>query len=468
MNALPADEYALLQARSDAYQPEGTGPLVGERQSTQAIAAEYAQADDVLVHKTTALPRRYPSYRTIQGDGNCGWRALGFGYIETLVGLADRNRLLEEQTRLRSLNNLLNRVGYQSHLYEDFADATFDLLNELAALVPSPEAQTTLLRRFNDSSISSAIIMHLRLLTAAWMKTHASAYQPWITDGRDVLQYCSAHIEPYQVEIEHLGMNALIDVLIKPARMAVEVLYLDRSPGEEVNTHRFEAAHPDPTALYPDPPTLHLLYRPGHYDLLYRHVVDRSATAATDRQMDALSHQVATQVHLVPVLSHGHFQPVPIAASIDMSLASIIPGLSTVVPGPGPGPGSTAAEAASILPYEMASSAHAALAMEYPPTSPLSPVTPTALFPSPTSLRFSLSLAGGGGGGGPGGGADSFRPSRYELEPDVHASTAQSRHYQTPSFRNSHFNPAHFRSSEFQPEQWRPEIDATTTRRSRD
>ena len=93
------------------------------------------------------------------------------------------------------------------------------------------------------------------------MKTSPDTYRPFIPDAT-VEQYCGSQIEPYQVEIDHIGMNALIDVLIKPAGFAVEVLYLDRSSGSEGNTHRFEAINSDGSAMYPAAPTIHLLYRP--------------------------------------------------------------------------------------------------------------------------------------------------------------------------------------------------------------
>lgn len=87
------------------------------------------------------------------------------------------------------------------------------------------------------------------------MKTHVEAYQPFLLEDT-VEQYCASQIEPYQVEIEHIGMNALIDALILPAGLAVEILYLDRSVGVEVNSHRFERVD------NPDAPTFRLLYRP--------------------------------------------------------------------------------------------------------------------------------------------------------------------------------------------------------------
>ncbi|KAI9885051.1 MAG: hypothetical protein M1823_003150 [Watsoniomyces obsoletus] len=250
------EEYATFQNLSDQYQAEASGPLVSTRQSTEAITSEYANADPVYVRKTAALPQKYSHYRTVRGDGNCGWRAIAFSYFEALAQVGDRNRVLEEQTRLRSLNNLLNRAGFEVHLYEDYVDVTLELLGELAGLVPSTAAASRVEEKFNDPDVANAVIAHIRLLTSAWMKAYAGNYQPYIPDST-VDQYCAAHIEPFQTEIEHVGMTALIDALISPARMVVEILYLDRSAGSEVNKHRFEAlSTTDVTGS-------------GHYDILY-------------------------------------------------------------------------------------------------------------------------------------------------------------------------------------------------------
>ncbi len=94
------------------------------------------------------------------------------------------------------------------------------------------------------------------------MKTHEDAYQPFLLD-QTVDQHCDTHIQPFLVEIDHVGMNALIDALIKPAAFTVEILYLDRSEGDEGNTIRFEATNLTTGGpLYPDAPCLRLLYRP--------------------------------------------------------------------------------------------------------------------------------------------------------------------------------------------------------------
>lgn len=85
-------------------------------------------------------------------------------------------------------------------------------------------------------------------------------YEPFIETS--IAQYCDAHVEPYGVEIDHIGVNGLIDCLILPAGFAVEIIYLDRSFGEEVNIHRFEKMMDNKVITPSDAPVIHILYRP--------------------------------------------------------------------------------------------------------------------------------------------------------------------------------------------------------------
>lgn len=92
------------------------------------------------------------------------------------------------------------------------------------------------------------------------MKTRPDYYQPFL--DRPVKVFCETQIEPYGIEIEHVGLMALIDCLILPAGLAVEVFYLDRSDGDEVNVHRFEDMETEGMITPIDAPVLRLLYRP--------------------------------------------------------------------------------------------------------------------------------------------------------------------------------------------------------------
>lgn len=77
-------------------------------------------------------------------------------------------------------------------------------------------------------------------------------------------QFCKSSVEPMGEESDHVHITALSDALGVPIR----VVYLDRSScdngGVSVNHHDFI-----PAVNGSAKPKLTLLYRPGHYDILY-------------------------------------------------------------------------------------------------------------------------------------------------------------------------------------------------------
>ncbi|KAI5812885.1 peptidase C65 Otubain-domain-containing protein [Pyronema omphalodes] len=252
-----------LQRLSQNYTPDVSGPVVGELKSSKDLVIEYSNADPAFARKTQALLPKYAAYRKIRGDGNCGWTAIAFGYFEQLLKLGDVNRIGMEHARVASLNGLLSMAGIASYIYEDFTDVTFELFKIMAA---GKVDLTALVNYFNDESFSNAIVMHFRLITSAWMKNRVDSYQPFTE--KPLLDYVATHVDPFGVEIDHLALMAMCDCLILPAGFTVEVGYLDRSPTAEVNFHRFSKDGSDITP--PDMPVIRLLYRPGHYDILYK------------------------------------------------------------------------------------------------------------------------------------------------------------------------------------------------------
>lgn len=64
-------------------------------------------------------------------------------------------------------------------------------------------------------------------------------------------------VEPMYRECDHLHIVALTSAL----GVGVRVMYLDRGEGATVLSHDFPEDKD---------PIIHLLYRPGHYDILYK------------------------------------------------------------------------------------------------------------------------------------------------------------------------------------------------------
>ncbi|CAL5866474.1 uncharacterized protein PFLUO_LOCUS682 [Penicillium psychrofluorescens] len=262
MNPLSPEEMERFQKLSNEFEPDVQGPLVSTKQSSHAIAVEYANADPTLATKTGTLAVTHPMTRIMKGDGNCGWRAVAFGYFEMLFALRDPSRVQRELARIKSLNTLMDQVGQEEHLYEIFVDATEDIFAQISAAIQNgtPD-ESFLVDAFNEEYSSNSVITHFRLLTSAWMKLNPHRYQAFLPLPLD--QYCATQVETVRTEIDEVGLQALVDCVIEGAGLGVEILYLDRSEGEAVTPHQLSPNRPNIA-------TIRLLYRPGHYDLLYR------------------------------------------------------------------------------------------------------------------------------------------------------------------------------------------------------
>jgi ubiquitin thioesterase protein OTUB1 len=202
---------------------------------------------------------------------------VAFGYFEALIHYGDANKIAVEQARLTSMSNIMTQAGYTAMLFEDFVDETIDLLRQVGSAVSEGrDAIELLMEKFNDDNLQLYIITHLRVssilsyqhvgllltvlplqtLTAAWMKTREEEYAPYLI-GNTVSQYCETQVLPTYAEIDNIGLSALKDALLSGAGMSLEVMYLDRSEGSEVNMHRW-----DPTNGSYAIASVRLLYRP--------------------------------------------------------------------------------------------------------------------------------------------------------------------------------------------------------------
>ncbi|KAI9640414.1 hypothetical protein NHQ30_011159 [Ciborinia camelliae] len=405
--------------------------------------------------------------------------AAGFSYFETLLRMGNKGQVEEELARMMSLNNLLITAGgFDSWLFEDMVDETTTLLRDMADLMDTsiPAAESLILDRFNNSEISNAIIYHFRLLASSWLKANPQNYQDFIPDGGGVDQYRKDWLEPPNQEIDHLGMTLLIDVLLKPTGLAVEIVYLDRSEGTQVNSHMFQAEDSNGQPTNPGGPIIYLLYRPGHYDILYKDLLRQSIEMSSNIQVNRatnFSHQHSIQ-QSAPMNS---FQNMDLLLSIPgvsmtspysnfgsqyqptMSQSFAPPPISTTISPMSPTANSVStpqsATSVSSLPtrstFTSINTPTPILASPHPfqntqtslPIHTLPPPHPHAI-PSPTSLCIPPA---------------SFRPSKYEwaITADLQEGPVPS--FQTSTFKNSHYNTAHYNNPNFQPEEWTPEED---------
>jgi len=384
--------------------------------------------------------------------------------------------VLEEVTRMMSLTNFIaSMCGHAEWIFEDMRDETLGLLRDLANIIQigsQADATTLILQGFNDAERSNAIVYYFRLLASAWLKAHAATYQDFIPDGLGIDNYCRDVLEPPDTEIEHLGMTLLIDVLLKPLGFAVEIVYLDRSEGTHVNSHLIQAEDDNGVPTNPTGPIIHLLYRPGHYDILYKDVDPASISARQQQVIGEVGARSDIQVNRVASLSRQ--DPIEKTAAsgmedyatVDMAALASIPGFSL---GPLPPshhgfPGTFT----SIADYEPIQTSSYCIESS---TATVSPISPSPISPIPSvptifpaaatalpihSLTTDLNPAP----------ASQFRHSKYEYESDWNEAPTQT--FQTSTFKNSHYNTAHYNNPNFQPEEWSPDCEEAVGGQRRD
>ncbi|CAG8497975.1 16216_t:CDS:2 [Acaulospora colombiana] len=177
--------------------------------------------------------------------------------------IMDRTLGQEALTVLASTKPLLESTGYQSLVYEDFYDVFEE---QLKAIVEGGRDEDTLLSVFQTDEISNQLVLYLRFVTAGYLKKHREDYEPFLEFDYGMTQFCNKYVEAMDQEADHVHVIALTKALKVP----VEIAYMSGSSAmEQVNFHEFYPEE-ESTKEHPLLEPLVLLYRPGHYDILYR------------------------------------------------------------------------------------------------------------------------------------------------------------------------------------------------------
>ncbi|RKU44269.1 hypothetical protein DL546_000489 [Coniochaeta pulveracea] len=342
------------------------------------------------------------------------------------------------------------------------------IFDAILQLIPFPDgridAVDMLVHRFNDADNANNLLYYARLLASSWLKSgtpEAEDYVPFLLDMGGIDEYCDNVINIPNREIEEVGLRILWNVLLKPTDMVLEIAYLDRSVGEEVNTYRIpdEATGRDPSTLGP---LICLLFRPDHYDILYRHpapalVPDHSSGEAAihaDLQVNRVAHLSYDQQNTAHTTLQDYYQD-----DADNVLLSLIPGL-----------GAAGSAAATVPAFWDVAGSH---------MSPYTPSPQPSWAPSPFNNDLSISLRQSkeqpqldAAQLAPAEPVPAVQPSRTATTPPFRLSEHcyhqvngqglekegwQEPTFSTATFKNSCFNTAHFQNPNFHPEEYHPD-----------
>ena len=116
-------------------------------------------------------------------------------------------------------------------------------------------------RNMNDDSISNYVVCYMRFIISAYLKRNAEEYQNFISDNITVHEFCIREVEPMGIECDHLQIISITNSIVDALQASIHIEYLDNSELPHTNHVLFPDSHK---------PFLYLLYRPGHYDILYK------------------------------------------------------------------------------------------------------------------------------------------------------------------------------------------------------
>lgn len=232
--------------------------LISEEIPIETLKNEYVD-DEIYKQKVQDISSKYRFMRKIRPDGNCFYRAFGFTMLEHLIKNKDefkkfRQVIEESKAKLIQLN-------FPQFTIEDFYDTIMEVINKVE---PSEEksieeALRDLFKVFNEQAYSDYIVVYLRLITSGKLQEEAEFYSNFIEGNYvSLLDFCKKEVEPMYKESDHIHIIAICAAL----GSAVRVVYMDRQ-GLEVTSHDFPDC-PD------NNPSVFLLYRPNHYDILYQ------------------------------------------------------------------------------------------------------------------------------------------------------------------------------------------------------
>ncbi|XP_011495930.1 PREDICTED: ubiquitin thioesterase otubain-like [Ceratosolen solmsi marchali] len=245
------DELILQQQRRIEKEIQETISLVGEKESLKALESEYTE-DDIYLSKARALAQKYSFFRRTRPDGNCFFRAFSYAYLEKLINNKDEYEKFRELAR-KSKENLVE-LGFPQFTVEDFHDTFMEVIDKVGG--DTDNSYIELHKLFNDQGYSDYVVVYLRLITSGHLQREAEFYQHFIEGDRTVKEFCHQEVEPMYKESDHIHIIAMSTAL----NTGVRVRYMDRGAGTEVTAHDFPEG---------STPSIHLLYRPGHYDILY-------------------------------------------------------------------------------------------------------------------------------------------------------------------------------------------------------
>jgi ubiquitin thioesterase protein OTUB1 len=253
------NDMILKQKEAIEKEIQASHQLIDVIEEVKVLETQFCN-DPTFLKNAIQLQEKYVSLRRTRPDGNCMYRALAFGQFERMI--QDHEEAKRFKKCVDEAKEEMVKLGFPVFTMEDFYDNFVDQIDTVTCATEDDEDARSkklndLIEVFNDEGQSNYLVAFMRLLCSMQIKKEADLYINFLDGDTDVHTFCALEVEPMFKESDIVHIHALS----KAMNVIVRIVYLDRSVKDDISTHDF----PEDSSA----PNIHLLYRPGHYDLLY-------------------------------------------------------------------------------------------------------------------------------------------------------------------------------------------------------
>lgn len=261
-------------------------PLVSDKRSLQLLQNEFKDHKNFARQMSALInEERHASYRQMRRDGNCFYRAFLLGLFETIEATQDSQLLRKvSETVMSSLHRLL-KFGFESYTLEDFYEQFLDELQfyqrKLESGNPNYKAQDnmgdTAIVRMANPNIAQYLIFWARMMASLYMRENQKEYEMFVPQHKGGFgAWLKSDVEALKAEADHLQTVALSKAMDVP----ITIYCLENVPKggpQKVDTIANRKSCFD------------VLFRPGHYDVLYRKMKGGNDDENKDEQQQQMN-----------------------------------------------------------------------------------------------------------------------------------------------------------------------------------
>lgn len=251
----PSDEEIIRYENELRNEEAAQGPLVSPLLPLSILHDEFPDTNFAIKLDLLSSQHNFSEIRKCRRDGNCFYRAVAFEIIEKFK--TDPEAAIQKYKT--TWNDQLKAVGYEQTIFEDFSDAFWSHLDNENIKVSLQESWET------DEYTSNMTIMLLRLLTSAHIRSNPDDYLAFIElapqDSNSIEKWCERSVDSVGVDADQVQLIALAKAL------QIEIVVSNLGSGlesEDLQVTEFDFRTSQDCHI------VYLLYRPGHYDLLYK------------------------------------------------------------------------------------------------------------------------------------------------------------------------------------------------------